>query len=82
MEEEGTPFHTNECPRLQKFIICGRKLLSRTVISNPHYTSIKVKIPCDLSCSELHNDTLHDIFGPSINMKRGCKVRKVNQNKN
>ena len=39
MEEEGTPFHRNQCPRLQRLIIYGR---NRSVISHPHYAVVFV----------------------------------------
>ena len=35
----GTPFHRNQCPRLQRLIICGR---NRSVISHPHYAVVFV----------------------------------------
>ena len=36
---EGAPFHRNQCPRLQRLIICVR---NRSVISHPHYAVVFV----------------------------------------
>ena len=57
---------------------------TRLNISLHNYTnyiihSIELNIACDLSCSELYNDILHDIFGPSLNrvqVLRGQKGKK------